>query len=525
VPEPREGLTGGEVRGGCVYLVGAGPGDPGLLSARALQLIATADVILHDRLIPPSALDGARADAELLYVGKEGGGPSVPQERTEELMIARARAGASVVRLKGGDPFVFGRGGEEALKLREAGIPFEIVPGVSAGVAASAYAGIPVTHRGLAGAVAFVTGHEREIADEGSGAAAGDGGSADTRPGDQDGRVDWHALAAFPGTLVLYMGVRRLGEITAALIAAGRSGDEPAAVVQDGTLPTQRSVHGTLATIAETVSREGIGAPAVTVIGAVASLAGRLEWLPPRPLAGRSIAVTRARAQASTLALGLERLGARVVQAPVIDVRPLPGPALDPTPYDLVCLSSPNAVAALFERLAAGGRDARSLAGARIAAIGPGTARALAAHGIHADIVPERYVAESLVQALAELPVERALVTRAREARDVLPDALRARGATVDVLGLYETIAQPLGEAALAAATQADYITFTSSSTVRFFLQAAAGGAALSPHTRIVSIGPVTSETLREHGLVPHVEAERHDIDGMIAALLADAAT
>jgi uroporphyrinogen III methyltransferase/synthase len=412
------------------------------------------------------------------------------------------------VRLKGGDPFVFGRGGEEALSLREAGIPFEIVPGVTAGVAASAYAGIPVTHRGLAGAVALVTGHAREDAGEGS--------------GDEEGRIDWDALAGFPGTLVLYMGVRRLAEITAALIAAGRPGEEPAAVVQDGTLPTQRSVHGTLATIAETVRREQIRAPSIIVVGAVARLAGELEWLPPRPLAGRSVAVTRARAQASTLARRLEQLGARVVQAPVINVTPLPGPPLDPAPYDLVCLSSPNAVAALFERLAAGGRDARALAGARIAAIGPGTARALAAHGIAADVIPEQFVAESLVQALAELPVERALVARAREARDVLPDALRARGAAVEVLDLYETLAEPLGESALAAARGADYITFTSSSTVRFFVQAAGGEAGLSVGTRIVSIGPVTSATLREHGLEPHIEAERHDIDGMIAALIAD---
>jgi uroporphyrinogen III methyltransferase / synthase len=502
-------LAAPELRAGCVYLVGAGPGDPGLLTARALELIAAADVILHDRLIPPSALDGARADAELLYVGKEGGGPSVPQERTEELMVSRARAGASVVRLKGGDPFVFGRGGEEALRLREAGIPFEIVPGVTAGVAASAYAGIPLTHRGLAGAVALVTGHAREDA----------GGVA----GEQEGTVDWDALAGFPGTLVLYMGVGRLPEIAAALIAAGRSADEPAAVVEGGTLPTQRSVHGTLATIAEAARGEDVRAPSITVIGAVAALAGELEWLPPRPLAARSVAVTRARAQASTLARGLEQLGARVLQAPVITVRTLPGPPLDPAPFDLVCLSSPNAVAALFERLAAGGRDARSLAGARVAAIGPGTARALAEHGITADVLPERFVAESLVEALAGLPVERALVARAKEARDVLPDALRARGAGVEVLELYETLAEPLGEAALAAARQADYITFTSSSTVRFFLQAAGGEAGLSAGTRVVSIGPVTSETLREHGLEPHVEAERHDIDGMIAALLADA--
>jgi uroporphyrinogen III methyltransferase/synthase len=496
-------LAASELRPGCVYLVGAGPGDPGLLTARALELIAAADTILYDRLIPASALDGARPDAELLYVGKEGGGPAVPQEQTEALMVERARAGASVVRLKGGDPFVFGRGGEEALTLRAAGIPFEVVPGVTAAVGASAYAGIPVTHRGLASAVALITGHEDPAKDETA--------------------IDWPALAAFPGTLVLYMGVRRLPQIAAALIAAGRPGAEPAAVVEGGTLPTQRSVTGTLATIAETVRREQVRAPSITVIGPVAELAGQLSWLAPRPLAGRSVAVTRARAQASELARRLGALGAQVREAPVISVRELPGEPLDPSPYDLICLTSPNGVEGLFRRLQDGGRDARALATARIAAIGPGTAAALAAHGISADIVPQSSLAESLVEALAEVPVRRALVARALQAREVLPDALRARGAEVEVLALYETTPEPLGEDALAAARAADYITFTSASTVRFFLQAARGEAALSARTRIVSIGPVTSDALREHGMEPHIEAERHDIEGMIAALLADA--
>jgi uroporphyrinogen III methyltransferase/synthase len=487
---------------GTVFLVGAGPGDPGLLTARAIELIASADVILYDRLIPSSALDGARADAELLFVGKEGGGPSVPQDETEALMVARALEGRSVLRLKGGDPFVFGRGGEEALTLRAAGIPFEVVPGVTAGVAASAYAGIPVTHRGVASAVALITGHED--------------------PDKPETAIDWDALAAFPGTLVLYMGVRRLPQIAASLIAAGRSPSEPAAVIEKGTLPDQRTVSGTLATIAETVQREGIKAPSITVVGPVAALAEELSWLGPRPLQGRTVAVTRARAQASGLARRLEALGANVVQTPAIRVRPLDGPPLDPSRYDLICLTSPNGVHALFDRLAESGLDARSLAGKTVAAIGPGTARALAEHGIAADVVPERFVAEALVEALADTPVERALVARASEARDVLPDALRERGAEVDVLALYETVAEPLAPAALQAAREADYVTFTSSSTVRFFLQAAGGDAGLSPTTRIVSIGPVTSETLREHGLQPDVEAERHDIDGMIAALLMD---
>ncbi|HMH47431.1 MAG TPA: uroporphyrinogen-III C-methyltransferase, partial [Solirubrobacteraceae bacterium] len=399
---------------GRVYLVGAGPGDPGLLTARALELIGAAEVILYDRLIPPAALDGARADAELLFVGKQGGGESVPQEQTEELMVRRARDGKLVVRLKGGDPFVFGRGGEEALALRAAGIPFEVVPGVTAGVAALAYAGIPVTHRGLAGAVAFVTGRTED-----------------------ERELDWATLAAFPGTLVFYMGVGRLAQITASLTDAGRAASEPAAVVEAGTLPTQRTVLGTLQTIAERAACEELGSPSIAVIGAVAGLAEQLSWLPVRPLAGRTVAVTRARAQASGLARSLQELGARVVQAPVIRTQPLPGPPLDPAPYDLICVTSPNGVTALFERLAAGGRDARALAGARIAAIGAGTARALAEHGIAADVTAERFVAEGLIEALADVPVSRALVAHARQAREELPDALRARGAQVDVLALY----------------------------------------------------------------------------------------
>jgi uroporphyrinogen III methyltransferase/synthase len=486
-----------------VYLVGAGPGDPGLLTARALELIGTADVILYDRLIPASALDGARAGAELLFVGKEGGGASVPQEQTEALMVDRARAGETVVRLKGGDPFVFGRGGEEALTLQAAGIPFEVVPGVTAGLGASAYAGIPVTHRGLSSAVALITGHED--------------------PEKEETAIDWPALAAFPGTLVFYMGVRRLPQIAEALIAAGRPAGEPAAVVEAGTLPTQRTLTATLQTIPELARQEAFRVPSITVVGPVAALAEQLSWLKAQPLAGRTVAVTRARDQASELARALASQGARVVQAPVIRVQALPGPPLDPSPYDLLCLTSANGVEALFERLADAGRDARSLAGARVAAIGPGTARALAGHGVIADVVPERFVAEALVEALADMPVSRALVARAQEARDVLPDALRERGAEVDVLPLYETLAEPLSPRVLDLARTADYITFTSSSTVRFFLQAASG-APLSAGTRIVSIGPITSQTLREHGLDPHVEASRHDIAGVVDAVLADAA-
>jgi uroporphyrinogen III methyltransferase/synthase len=483
--------------------VGAGPGDPGLITARAQELIARADVILYDRLIPTQALSGARAGAELVFVGKEGDGESVPQERTQELMLARAREGKVVVRLKGGDPFVFGRGGEEALALRGAGIDYELVPGVTAGVAAPAYAGIPVTHRGLASAVAFVTGHEDPA---------------------KDLQLDWQALAAFPGTLVFYMGVRRLATICQALLDAGRAASEPAAVVQAGTMPEQRSVIATLETIAQRAREARIQAPAVTVVGSVAALGDRLAWFSRGALAGRTVAVTRARAQASSLAGLLEALGARVVQAPTIRIEALTGPPLDPAPYDLVCVTSANGAHALFDRLAAGGRDARALAGARIAAVGETTAAALAEHGIRADLVPKRAISEELAEMLRDVPVRHALVARASRARDVLPDALRERGAQVDVLDLYETVPEPLATDALAQALGADYIAFTSASTVEFFLQAADGNATLSPDTRVVSIGPITSAALREHALRVDVEAERHDVQGIVDAVLADAA-
>jgi uroporphyrinogen III methyltransferase/synthase len=493
---------------GRVYLVGAGPGDPGLMTARSLELIASADVILHDRLIPAAALDGAREDALLIDVGKQGGGPAVAQSRTQELLLEQARSGLTVVRLKGGDPFVFGRGGEEALALRAAGIPFEVVPGITAGVAAPAYAGIPVTHRDRASAVAFVTGHED--------------------PDKPETALDWPALAAFPGTLVFYMGVAQLEHIASSLIDNGRDPAEPAAIVERGTLPGQRTITDSLGEISQRAAADHVVAPAVTVVGPVAALADELAWLPELPLSGITVAVTRARAQSSGLARALADLGAQLVETPVIRIEELPGPAPDLGGYDLLCVTSPNGVRLLFERLSAEGRDARALAAVAVAAIGPGTARALAQRGVLADIVPERFVAEGLVEALEQRPVRRALIATAEGARDVLPDALRARGAEVDVLALYRTVAEPIDAATRARAAGADYVTFTSSSTVTFFLEAAGGEAAgeplLAPSTRVVSIGPQTSATLREHGLEPHVEAAQHDIDGLVAALVADVA-
>jgi uroporphyrinogen III methyltransferase/synthase len=486
-----------------VYLVGAGPGDPGLLTARALELIAAADVIVHDRLIPAEALALANPGAELIYAGKQGGGESASQEEIERLLVERgAGGGTTVVRLKGGDPFVFGRGGEEAEALRRAGVPFEVVPGVTAGVAAPAYAGIPVTHRELASAVAFVTGHED--------------------PAKPASALDWGALAAFPGTLVVYMGVRQLEAIARRLIEAGRDRSEPAAVIERGATAAQRVVRATLETIAETAQAAEIGPPALAVFGPVAALRDRLEWFELRPLTGITVAVTRARAQASALAARLRALGAAVVEAPAIRIRPLSGPAPDLTAYDLVCLTSPNGVGLLFERLFGAGLDARALAGATVAAIGPGTAAALREHGVVADIVPERFTAEGLLDAVAGQPGRRVLVARAKEARDVLPDGLREQGAEVDVLALYETVSEALSDEQLEALARADYVTFTSSSTVKRLLDATGGQRLERP--RLLSIGPVTSATLREHGLEPDVEAEAHDIDGLLDALLADVA-
>jgi uroporphyrinogen III methyltransferase / synthase len=494
---------------GIVYLVGAGPGDPGLMTRRSLQLIAGADAILYDRLIPPGALDGARPEAELRYVGKEPGAAALTQEKTNQLLVELGRAGKRVVRLKGGDPFVFGRGGEEAEALAAAGVAFEVVPGVTAGVAAPAYAGIPVTHRDAASAVAFVTGHED--------------------PDKPETALDWDALARFPGTLVLYMGIKNLPLIAERLAAAGRDPGEAAAVVERGTHPGQRTVADTLAGIAARVEAEGVRAPAITVVGPVAGLRETIAWLERRPLYGEVVAVTRARAQASGLAARLQELGAEVVETPAIRIepRPLDGELLAAVQgigdYVLACLTSPNGVRLLFDALAGTGRDARALAGATVAAIGPGTAAELERRGVRPDVVPEQFVAEALVEALEpiELAGRRVLVARAAEARSMLPDALRARGAEVDDVALYETVAEPLGDAERAALERATYVTFTSSSTVRFLLES---GARPPEGARVVSIGPITSATAQENGLTVHVEAERHDVDGLVDALRADAA-
>jgi uroporphyrinogen III methyltransferase/synthase len=499
-------------RPGVVYLVGAGPGDPGLLTVRAVELIASADVILHDRLIGAGALAGARPDAELVFVGKRPGHVEHDQAEIESMMVERARDGLSVVRLKGGDPFVFGRGGEEAEALAAAGIAFEVVPGVTAGVAAPAYAGIPVTHRDDSAAGAFVTGHEDPA-----------------RAADAPVGLDYGALAAFPGTLVFYMAVGRLEEIARGLIEAGRDPAEPAAAVERGTLHGQRTISATLEGLPAAAEEATLRAPAIVLTGRVAARRQTIAWLEARPLHGRRVVVTRARAQASGLAATLAGLGAEVLELPAIRIEPLPeaddvrAAVHDLHTYALVCLTSPNGVRLLFEAMAAQGRDARALANATVAAIGPGTAVALAERGVIADVVPERSVAESLVEALAEIDVmgRPVLLARAAKARDLLPDVLRERGARLDVVALYETVAEQPEAAAIDAAQDADYVTFTSSSTVENLL--AALGDRFPSRARVVSIGPVTSAAAREAGLTVHVEAERHDPDGLVEALVADA--
>ncbi|MDX6586607.1 MAG: uroporphyrinogen methyltransferase / synthase [Solirubrobacterales bacterium] len=498
-----------KARAGVVYLVGAGPGDPGLITVRALELIASADAILYDRLIPAGALDGAHPEADLVYAGKAPGDVAMTQDEINAELTERARRGQSVVRLKGGDPFVFGRGGEEAEACAAAGVDFEVVPGVTAGVAAAAYAGIPVTHRDDASAVAFVTGHED--------------------PEKPETALDWDALARFPGTLVLYMGVKNLPEIAKRLIDAGRDPGEPAAAIERGTLAGQRAAVATLETLAQEVERQGLRPPSILLFGRVAARREEIAWLERRPLHGKRVVVTRARAQASGMARTLEALGAEVIELPAIRIEPtidsdeVRAAVESLHTYALVCVTSPNGARLLFEAMDAQGRDARALSQAQVAAIGPGTARALRKHGVIADVVPERFVAEALVEALAEVPIQGkpVLVARAAEARDVLPDALRERGAEVDVVALYETVRESPAVEEIEAAAGADYVTFTSSSTVKNFLEVM--GGRVPEGARIVSIGPVTSETAREAGIEVTIEAGRHDPAGLIDALVEDA--
>ncbi|MCY3575747.1 MAG: uroporphyrinogen-III C-methyltransferase [bacterium] len=479
-----------------VYLVGAGPGDPALLTLRGAEVLAGADVVIYDRLSVTSLLDLAPPDAERISVGKQPGGPRTSQEDINALLVARGRAGQQVVRLKGGDPFVFARGGEEAAALAAAGIAFEVVPGITSAVAVPAYAGIPVTMRYSSTSFTVVTGHEDPAKGEGS--------------------VNWEAVSALGGTVVVLMGAARCRTICDRLIAAGMAPDTPAAAVQWGTRPHQRTLRATLSTLTDTDPQP----PATIVIGEVA--AADLAWFENRPLFGRRIVVTRAQPQAAALAAELLRRGAEAIELPSIAFEP-PGDldrlvraADEVGRYDWVIFTSPTGVARLFEHL----RDARSLGGVRVAAIGPGTAAALADRNVVADLIPEQYVAEALLEALSgEVGPDgagRVLIPRAETARDVLPDGLAAMGWDVDVVPAYRTVAPGADPAAAALLADAEVITFTSSSTVNNFVDMY--GADAVPEV-VASIGPITTTAARDRGLEVAIEATEHTMPGLIAAL------
>lgn len=498
---------------GIVYLVGAGPGDPGLLTIRGRDLLRSCDAVVYDALVSEELLAAELAgrDVERHFVGKRGGdNTSARQEDIETLLVRLARAGRRVVRLKGGDPFVFGRGGEEAQALVRAGVAFEVVPGITAGIAAPTYAGIPVTHRGAATAVTFVTGHE------------------DLEKGGRG--TDWRALARTNATLVLYMGVRTLPEVVRELVAGGRAAETPAAVIERGTYPGQRVVTGTLSTIAERAREASVVAPAITIIGDVVRLRDDIEWLERRPLAGKRIVVTRARAQASSLSVRLRELGAEVTEMPAIGIEPLDPEPLDAalrrlSAYDWVMFASQNAVEIVWQAMRIRGLDARSLGSTRVAAIGRATADALLAHGIAADVVPERFVAESLVDALkgrTDVNGRRVLLPQAMEARDVLADGLRALGAQVDAIPIYRAVLDGTGAARVAERLRAgeiDLVTLTSSSTVQFFVDAV--GAETARGAPVASIGPVTSATAKALGLRVVVESGESTISGLVDAIVA----
>ncbi len=485
-----------------VYLVGAGPGDPGLLTVRGAEVLGRADVVVYDRLSVEALLELAPPGAERISVGKAPGKVTLPQEGISALLVERGRTGQTVVRLKGGDPFVFARGGEEAAALAEAGVPFEVVPGISSAIAAPAYAGIPVTLRHSSTSFTVVTGHE------------------DPSVGDI-GTVDWGAVAQVGGTIVILMGVARLRSIAAALVAGGLPPETPAAAVRWGTRPEQHTIRATLATLAD----QPLESPSVIVVGEVAAV--DLAWFERRPLFGTKVVVTRTRQQASQLSTALGEAGAEAIEVPVIDVaEPADGgvalraAAAALATYDWVVLTSPNGARRLLAAVHDAGGDGRAFGSAQVAAIGPGTAAALAAGGIRADLIPEPFVAEALLEALGA-PADgqaRLLLARAEVARDVLPDGLRARGWHVDVVDAYRTVAASITDGQRAQVADADVITFTSSSTVERFL--AAFGPALVPPF-VACIGPITAATARQHGLTVDVEASEHTIDGLVAALVA----
>lgn len=487
---------------GKVFLVGAGPGDPGLITMRGLELIRAADAVFYDNLAPLALLAETKPGAETQYVGKKRADHRYTQDEINRMLVERARAGKQVVRLKGGDPFIFGRGGEEAEALAEAGVPFEVVPGVSSALGAAAYAGIPLTHRAKTSAVTFVTGHAAES-------------------------IDWTAMGK-ADTLVLFMGLTHFAEIAERLIAAGRPPSTPAAAIRWATRPDQHTVLGTLSDLAGRIVDAALKPPALVIVGDVVSLQNRINWFERLRLFGQRVVITRAKGQSAEFAEKLRRLGADPIELPVIairppaDLRPLDDAIARLDAYDWLVFTSRNGVERFVDRLDASDRDWRSLR-AKTCAIGPATAGALQALHLKIDVLPKEYVAEGLLAALEPhgLDGKRILIPRALVARDLLPATLRERGAHVDVVPAYETVApEDSAERArklFSGDAPPDWVTFTSSSTVKNLAKMTGVDALRS--VRAASIGPVTSATLRELGLEPAAEAAEYTIDGLIAAI------
>jgi uroporphyrinogen III methyltransferase/synthase len=496
---------------GIVYLIGAGPGDPGLITVKGLDCLRRAEVVVYDYLANPELLHEA-SSAQQIYVGKTRGHHHRPQEEINALLVTLARQGKVVARLKGGDPFIFGRGGEEALVLSRAGIPFEVVPGVSAGFAAAAYAGIPLTHRDFTTSLGLFTGHED--------------------PQKKLSSLDWEKLATGVGTLVFYMGMANLPLIAEQLVIHGRPASTPVAVVRWATTPRQRTLTATLGDVVEKVAAAGLKPPAVIIVGEVVALREELRWFDNRPLSGRRILVTRTAEQAGSFAALLEAQGAEAVPCPLIEIVPPPSWAeLDAevarlAETDLLILTSANAVDAYFGRLQAAGRDLRALHGVTLVAVGPKTAAAIEARGLRPDLVPADYRAEGVVELLQARGVagRRVLYPRAELARDLIPKELTAAGAIVAAPLAYRTV-PPAGGGErlreLLAAGDIDAVTFTSSSTVENFLALAGPDAAeLLRQVAVVSIGPLTTKTAERHGLQVAVEPAASTLEAMVEAMV-----
>ena len=501
-------------RRGIVYLVGAGPGDPGLLTIKGKECLEQADIVLYDYLANPALLEYAPAHAERVYVGRRGRGQYQEQTEINRVLIDRAQAGQVVVRLKGGDPFVFGRGGEEAEAVAAAGVPFEVVPGVTAAVAVPAYAGIPVTHRTMASTVTVVTGHE----DPSKGTTV----------------IDWPKLAATSGTLVFMMGMKTLPMIVSRLLEEGRAEETPVAAVRWGTKAEQRTVIGTLRDIVVKTAQAGMEPPTVIVVGEVVKLREQLNWFEKRPLFGKRIVLTRAREQAGEFARLLAAYGAEPIVAPTITMVPPPSwEALDQaiaklSSYSWLIFTSVNGITPFMDRLKKARKDARALAHLRIGAIGPRTAEELAGYGLSADLIPSEFQAEGMVDAMGrhDLQGTKILIPRAEVARELLPEQLRMKGASVDVVAVYRTVLPEGGLTRLKEQLEEgliDVVTFTSSSTVSNFVALVGGtqeARRLGAKTIIACIGPVTGRTAEEHGLSVTIMPAENTVPALAQAIV-----